>query len=118
MTQLRHNERTKGLYPMKRRTFLFQSGAGFAATALRGFGQTAGAPGLGAEVIRAPGGHAVDQPIAHPGILQTRYDLAFMKAKINAGEEPWKSAWNLWLSGTESSLDFEPKPFVHVVRGA
>ena len=50
--------------------------------------------------------------------MQTRTDLEFMKAKINAGEEPWKSAWNLWLDSPVASLDFTPKPFAHVVRGA
>jgi hypothetical protein len=41
-----------------------------------------------------------------------------MKAKINAGEEPWKSAWQIWLDSPVASLDFTPKPFVHVIRGA
>ena len=45
-------------------------------------------------------------------------DLEFMKAKIQAGEEPWKSAWDLWLDSPVASLDFKPKPFVHVIRGA
>lgn len=57
-------------------------------------------------------------PIVHPGILQTRADLEFMKAKISAGEEPWKSSWNVWLTSPGASLDFQPKPFVHVIRGA
>ncbi len=56
--------------------------------------------------------------IVHPGILQTRADLEFMKARIKAGEEPWKSAWDLWLTDPVASLDFEPKPFTHVIRGA
>ncbi|HUA91519.1 MAG TPA: right-handed parallel beta-helix repeat-containing protein [Terracidiphilus sp.] len=56
--------------------------------------------------------------IVHPGIMQTRADLEFMKAKIKAGEEPWKSSWDLWLTSAVGSLDFTPKPFAHVVRGA
>jgi len=32
--------------------------------------------------------HRGHKAIVHPGILQTRADLAFMKAKIQAGEEP------------------------------
>jgi hypothetical protein len=41
-----------------------------------------------------------------------------MKGKINADEEPWKSAWQIWLDSPVASLDFTPKPYVHVVRGA
>ena len=93
-----------------------QSGAGLAVTALPGLGQT---PAAGA---RQKGTAAVvaqeKRPIVHPGILQTRADLAFMKAKIETGEEPWKSSWNVWLTSPGASLDFKPKPFVHVTRGA
>lgn len=41
-----------------------------------------------------------------------------MKAKVRAGQEPWKSAWDRWLTEPTSSLGFVPKPFAHVVRGA
>src|SRR3984957_4695299 len=103
---------------MKRRTFILKSGAGLAVAALPGLGPT---PAAGAQQ-EGPAGAAVAQkterPIVHPGILQTRADLEFMKARINAGEEPWKSSWNVWLTSPGASLDFKPKPFVHVTRGA
>jgi hypothetical protein len=85
---------------MKRRAFIFQSGAGLAAAALPGLGQT---PATDAQQEKAAAAQKAERPIVHPGILQTRADLEFMKAKINAGEEPWRSAWNV---------------FVHVTRGA
>jgi len=100
---------------MKRRTFLLKSGAGLAAAAMPGFGQTSVGPANSAHDKEAIG---VMQPIVHPGILQTRADLEFMKTKINAGEEPWKSAWDLWLQSPLASLDFKPNPFTHVIRGA
>lgn len=50
--------------------------------------------------------------------MQTRADLEFAKAKITAGEEPWKSSWQIWLDSPVASLDFTPKPFAHVIRGA
>jgi hypothetical protein len=102
---------------MRRRTFILQSGAGLAAAALPGLGQTPvpRSPAHQAEAAPQPGAH---RPIVHPGILQTRADLEFMKAKIHAGEEPWKSAWNVWLTGYVASLDFKPQPFAHVIRGA
>lgn len=101
---------------MKRRTFLLQSSAGLAAAAMPGLGQTPASQAGGVHEGRSSG--AASPRIVHPGILQTRADLEFMKAKIKAGEEPWKSAWDLWLEGPIASLDFKPKPFAHVIRGA
>ena len=56
-------------------------------------------------------------PFVHPGMLQTRADLDFMKQKVAAGEEPWKSAFDNLCRESYSSLDFHPKPVAHVVRG-
>jgi hypothetical protein len=109
--------RVKTKMNMKRRRFLWQSGAGLAAAALPGIGQT-GAPTSHAPHDGAPAAQAPRRPIVHPGVLQTRADLEFMKAKIHAGEEPWKSAWGLWLEGPVASLDFRPQPFAHIIRGA
>ena len=106
---------------MKRRTFLLHSGAGLAVAALPGLGQgkTSTANGTHREGSTAAiGAGKQHRPVVHPGIMQTRADLEFMKAKIKAGEEPWKSAWELWLTGPIASLDFEPKPYAHVIRGA
>src|ERR1700722_13266137 len=102
---------------MRRRTFLLQSGAGLAAAALPGLGQTPAprSPAHHGEAASQPGAR---RTIVHPGILQTRADLEFMKAKIHAGKEPWKSAWDVSTSGAVASLDFKPQPFAHVVRGA
>jgi len=58
------------------------------------------------------------RPFAHPGILQTRQDLELMKAKIAAGQQPWKQAWENLRSQTYSALDFQPKPVVHIARGS
>jgi hypothetical protein len=100
---------------MKRRAFLLQSGAGIAAAALPGFGQSPAAAGSAASTSSA---HTAHSAIVHPGILQTRADLEFMKAKVKAGEEPWKSAWDRLQAEPGSSLDFKPAPFAHVIRGA
>jgi len=85
---------------------------------MRGLGQTPDGPDRGSRIAKAPAKQAAPQPIVHPGILQTRAHLEFMKTKIKAGEEPWKSSWNLWTTGPIASLDFKPKPFAHIVRGA
>src|SRR5580658_2193894 len=102
---------------MKRRTFLLQSGAGLTAAALPGLGQTPASQSHSHHDEAAPA-QRNHRPIVHPGILQTRADLEFMKAKIHAGEEPWKSAWAVCLAGAVASLDFKPQPFAHVIRGA
>ena len=96
---------------MKRRAFLLQSSAGLAAAALPGFAETAAAPLVGKTGASQHG-------LVHPGILQTRADLEFMKAKIKAGEEPWKSAWERLQADPDSWLDFKPAAFAHIIRGA
>ena len=53
----------------------------------------------------------------HPGITQSRAELDFMKEKVQANEPPWKGAWERLLAASYSSLDFQPKPFAHVIRG-
>jgi hypothetical protein len=103
---------------MKRRSFILQSGAGLAAIALPEFAQTSKAPAEDRQHEAANAADGVHRTIVHPGILQTRADLNFMKAKIEAGEEPWKSAWQIWLDSPVASLDFTPRPFAHVIRGA
>ena len=107
---------------MKRRTFLLQSGAGLAAATLPGLSQAPkaleGASAPRESHTAASTAKGVHGPIVHPGILQTRADLEFMKARIKAGEEPWKSAWDRLLAEPNSSLDFKPQPFVHIIRGA
>ena len=56
-------------------------------------------------------------PFVHPGMLQTRQELEFMKQKVAAGEEPWKTAWDNLCRESYSSVNFQPQPVAHVVRG-
>jgi hypothetical protein len=60
---------------------------------------------------------AAEQPFAHPGMYQSRSDLEFMKRKVLAGEQPWKGAWDRLVKVSYSSMDFDPKPTAHVIRG-
>jgi len=55
------------------------------------------------------------QKFTHPGIDQTSDDLEYMKKQVLAGEQPWKDAFDLLKTST--NLQFEVKPFTHVVRG-
>src|SRR5579859_2411260 len=58
------------------------------------------------------------KPFVHPGMLQSRADLDFMKARVLAGEQPWKGAWDRMCTASYSSLNFKPQAFEHVIRGA
>jgi hypothetical protein len=100
---------------MKRRAFLLQSVAGLAAAALPGLAETAAVVKSSNDGMKTGESHG---PIIHPGILQMRADLDLMKSKVKAGEEPWKAAWERLQAEPNSSLDFKPKPFAHVIRGA
>lgn len=103
---------------MKRREFLLRSG--MVAAALPGFASSAQAVGETAHAKERPAQHQPDArgAIVHPGVLQTQADLVFMKARVKAGEAPWKSAWDRLVAEPASSLDFKPKPAAHIVRGA
>ena len=55
------------------------------------------------------------KPFSHPGILQSKADMDFMKQKILAGEEPWKTAFENLKKQT--SLTFIPTPVTHISVG-
>lgn len=58
------------------------------------------------------------KPFVHPGLLHSRSELDFIRQKVTAGEEPWKSALEKLRATEEASLDYVPKPMAKVVRGA
>ncbi|WP_373513517.1 alginate lyase family protein, partial [Persicitalea sp.] len=58
---------------------------------------------------------ATGQGFAHPGINQTKADLAHMKAQVLKGEEPYKSAFERLKADTD--LAFVVTPYTHVLRG-
>ncbi len=60
---------------------------------------------------------AAEQAFSHPGILHSRAELDFVKAKVAEGEEPWRSAWEELRRHDISEIDWKPKPFADVVRG-
>jgi hypothetical protein len=106
---------------MKRREFLLRSGAGVASAALPGFALPLNAAVEGesahTEAREATVNLPMQRTIVHPGILQTRADLEFMRARVKAGEEPWKSAWDRLVAEPGALLAFKPEPFAHIIRG-
>jgi hypothetical protein len=46
----------------------------------------------------------------HPGVLVNRAQLEFIKSKVAAGEEPWKSAFEAAKSSPHGARSYDPKP--------
>ncbi|MDA9831653.1 hypothetical protein N9C66_09980 [Akkermansiaceae bacterium] len=44
----------------------------------------------------------------HPGCLSTQADLDRMKAKVAAGEEPWKGSWDKLVKNTDNFVKNDP----------
>ena len=55
------------------------------------------------------------QSFVHPGIDQQAKDLAYMKKKVLAGEQPWKGAFDRLKAATDTN--FTVKAHTHVLRG-
>lgn len=64
-----------------------------------------------AETIPAPRAvtlPALPETFRHPGLLHTKEEFAFIRQKIAAGEEPWKSAFEQMKSTPWAALDYKP----------
>ena len=56
--------------------------------------------------------YCLAQNFNHPGILHSQNDLDFVKAKINANEQPWKDAYDRFLTTKARSYQgINPKPY-------
>ncbi len=53
----------------------------------------------------------------HPGLLHSTEELAFIKKKIQAGEEPWASAFEQMKTSPWAALNYKPKPHVSISSG-
>lgn len=58
------------------------------------------------------------QSFLHPGILNNKTELDFIKSKIKDGQEPWKSSFEKLKSSSYSSLDYNYQPFALVECGS
>ena len=66
-------------------------------------------------VLLAP---ATLHAFSHPGILNTKKSLAAVKAKVAAGEQPWKEAFDRMRALPEASLSYVPRPHAEVNCGS
>ena len=53
----------------------------------------------------------------HPGLLHNKAELDFIKAKVQAEEEPWISGWKKLLDADVSDMDWESGAIENVLRG-
>lgn len=63
------------------------------------------------------GGRAAAGEFVHPGLLHDRDDLAFIRRKVLAGEQPWSNAWARLRAEGICALDRRPRPVAAVFRG-
>ena len=53
----------------------------------------------------------------HPGIAHSAESLEFVKAKIEAKEQPWLKTWEQLKNCEHAALDYRPAPHTNVERG-
>src|SRR6185436_9198825 len=63
-------------------------------------------------------GNAQAQAFNHPGVVVNQKQLDFVKAKIAAGSQPWKNAFDKMKASSYASLSYSPKPRANVECGS
>ncbi len=53
----------------------------------------------------------------HPGVAHDQASIAFVKSKIESGQQPWLNAWEKLKSSRYAALDYRPEPYANVERG-
>jgi len=72
-----------------------------------------------ADVVPASGGgRTSDAGFVHPGIMTSADQLAFVRAKVAAGQEPWASAFAKAKGSSWANLSWQPQPVEVVACGA
>jgi hypothetical protein len=62
------------------------------------------------------GGDGGVRRFAHPGLLHTEADFTRMRAKVDAGAQPWLSGWNALTASSRTNLG-TPNPQATIIRG-
>jgi Alginate lyase len=89
-------------YTPTRRTLLKAAGVGFGAAAVSSAG-----------ITLAPSAFAA----THPGMLHTQADFDRMRARVNAGTQPWKAGWDRLVANSHSQSSWTPRPAATIIRG-
>ncbi len=61
---------------------------------------------------------AGQKKLVHPGMLNSKIELDFIRKKIKAGEEPWSSSFKLLQADDHAKPEWQPKPMADVIRGS
>ncbi|MGW1768294.1 alginate lyase family protein [Streptomyces sp. NPDC002073] len=65
-----------------------------------------------------PAAAAAPAAFAHPGVLNSRAQLDFVRTQVQAGRQPWKSAFDQMLGSKYGSLARTPRPRAIVECGS
>jgi hypothetical protein len=72
----------------------------------------AGTANAGTATVRA-----ASTAFVHPGVLVSKAQLDFVKAKVKAGAQPWKKAYDAMMASPSASLSYTPEPYKVVECG-
>lgn len=78
----------------------------------------ASAAGPAAHPAAAPAVAAAPAAFVHPGVNLSTAQLDFVRGKVQAGTEPWKSAYNQMISSKYADLNRTPAPRANVECGS
>src|SRR5579884_852319 len=67
--------------------------------------------------VKHPGTQHTQHELKHPGMLHTQADFERMRARVNAGAQPWLAGWNKLIANPHSSATRRPNPQATIVRG-
>jgi hypothetical protein len=87
--------------------------AGQPAAALARAGEAPGqhlAGAAGGDDFAGPAPVYAPATFTHPGVLVSRAQLDFVRSRVNAGAQPWASAYNQALASSYGSLSRTPRP--------
>ncbi|MGW1588485.1 alginate lyase family protein [Streptomyces sp. NPDC002386] len=71
-----------------------------------------------AGALAAPTAHSAPAAFAHPGVTVSRSQLDFARAEVQAGAQPWKSAFDQMKASKYADLNRTPKPRATVECGS
>ncbi|MBJ6640755.1 alginate lyase family protein [Streptomyces sp. DHE7-1] len=69
-------------------------------------------------VLAAPAVHSAPAAFAHPGVTVSGSQLDFARAQVQAGAQPWKSAFDQMKASKYADLNRTPKPRATVECGS
>lgn len=103
------------------RTGTIRRGLGLAtalAALITGFSMAPASAGRAAPDPAAQAVAAAPAAFTHPGVLVSRPQLDFVRAKVQAGAQPWKSAYDQMMASKYASLTRTAKPRAVVECGS